>query len=225
MLLGRMAEWAESLQKPIFFFFPEKMRQKKKVSNLKCCGSEFENTTQTQPGGAIPTPSMASLIETTWHKDMACCLLLNIPYTLHYAVPKHTPTKIPLGNLSLVWQVASPTHPKKEQYADYTLLQLRKVAVTSLLLWWFQEARFIEAGNKFITPNAKSIFLPTSQLYQLAYQEALPPHMGLTHQKNIFLLKTQNVQNCLYRSHSWPCFDITKQTKSQRVFSDKDSLT
>lgn len=77
----------------------------------------------------------------------------------------------------------------------------------------------------FITPNAKSIFLPTSQLYQLAYQEALPPHMGLTHQKNIFLLKTQNVQNCLYRSHSWPCFDITKQTKSQRVFSDKDSLT
>lgn len=68
--------------------------------------------------------------------------------------------------------------------------------------------------------------LPISTSW-LSKKQTKPPPKKSSKQKQTSHTRTKNKQKMyqmpitLYRSHSWPCYDITKQTKSQRVFSDK----
>lgn len=67
--------------------------------------------------------------------------------------------------------------------------------------------------------RTKSIFLPISQLYQLAYQKALPHHTGLKHQKEHFLVKTPNVQNFVYTDHILdPALTLQSKQKAREHF-------
>lgn len=133
-------------------------------------------------------------------------------------------------DLSLVWQSFFP----QERIICRLYTQATLVMVTLLLPQWFQETSmtgFIETANNFITlrsddkeQKASSSSLPSSISWPT--KRHYPVIWDLNIKKNIFLLKTPKCSKlCLYRSHSWPCFDITKQTKSRRAFSDKDSLT
>lgn len=61
--------------------FSTEKKAKKYVSNLSSYGIEFENTTKIPPRAAIATPRIASLIGTTWQKDMAIAPSQHLSHT------------------------------------------------------------------------------------------------------------------------------------------------
>lgn len=73
--------------------------------------------------------------------------------------------------------------------------------------------------SNITSQRTKRTFLPTFQLYLLAYQKALPHHMGLKHQKEHFLVKTPNVQNSVYTDHILdPALTLQSKQKARERF-------
>lgn len=82
---------------------------------------------------------------------------------------------------------------------------------------------FTETENIFIAPtshmtkNKKHLSLHLPALS--AYQKTLPHHTGLKHQKEHFLVKTQNVQNSVYTDHILdPALTLQRKQKAREHF-------